>query len=38
MRKGEQARYEVVNDMNGQILRNGVEVGRRGSWSILSRY
>ena len=36
MRKGEQARDEMVKDVNGQILRDGVEVRR--SWaSILSR-
>ena len=29
MRKGEQARDEMVKDVNGQILRDGVEVRRR---------
>ena len=29
VRKGEQAREEMVNDVNGQILRDGVEVRRR---------
>ena len=29
VRKGEQAREEIVRDVNGQILRNGVEVRRR---------
>ena len=29
MRKGEQAREETVNDVSGQILRNGIEVRRR---------
>ena len=29
MRKGEQAREEMVNDVRGQILRDGVEVRRR---------
>ena len=29
MRKGEQAREEVVKDVNCQILRDGVEVRRR---------
>ena len=29
VRKGEQAREEMVKDVNGQILRNGVEVRRR---------
>ena len=29
MRKGEQARKEMVKDVNGQILRDGVEVRRR---------
>ena len=29
MRKGEQAREEMVRDVNGQILRDGVEVRRR---------
>ena len=29
VRKGEQAREEMVKDVNGQILRNGVEVIRR---------
>ena len=29
MRKGEQAREEVVKDVNGQILRDGIEVRRR---------
>ena len=29
MRKGEQAREETVKDVNGQILRDGVEVRRR---------
>ena len=29
VRKGEQARYEVVMDLNDQILRDGVEVRRR---------
>ena len=29
MRNGEQARKEMVNDVNGQILRDGVEVRRR---------
>ena len=28
MRKGEQARDEMVKDVNGQILRDGVEVRR----------
>ena len=36
MRNGEQARDEMVQDVHGQILRDGVEVRRR--WhSILSR-
>ena len=36
VRKGEQAREEIVKDVNGQILRDGVEVRRR--WTdILSR-
>ena len=26
---GDKARDEMVNDMNGQILRDGVEVSRR---------
>ena len=29
MRKGEQARDDMVKDVNGQILRDGVEVRRR---------
>ena len=29
MRKGEQAREGIVNDVNGQILRNGIEGRRR---------
>ena len=29
MRKGEQVENEIVNDVNGQIMRNGVEVRRR---------
>ena len=29
MRKGEQAREEMVKDVSGQILRNGIEVRRR---------
>ena len=29
MRKGEQAREEMVKDVNGQILRDSVEVRRR---------
>ena len=29
MRKGEEAREEMVKDVNGQILRDGVEVRRR---------
>ena len=29
MRQGEQARKEMVKDVNGQILRDGVEVRRR---------
>ena len=29
MRKGEQAREEIVKDVNGQILRDGVEGRRR---------
>ena len=29
VRKGEQARDEMVKDLNGQILRDGVEVRRR---------
>ena len=29
VRKGEHAREEMVMDVNGQILRNGVEVRRR---------
>ena len=29
VRKGEQARDEMAKDANGQILRDGVEVGRR---------
>ena len=29
MRKGEQAREEIVKDVNGQILHDGVEVRRR---------
>ena len=29
MRKGEQARDEMVKDVNGQILRDGVEAKRR---------
>ena len=29
VRKGEQARYEMVKDVNGQIFRDGVEVRRR---------
>ena len=28
VRKGEQAREEMVKDVNGKILRNGVEVRR----------
>ena len=36
VKKGEQARNEMVKDVNGQILRNGVEVRR---WAeYLSRY
>ena len=40
MRKGEQARDEMVKDVNGQILRGGVKVRRRcrGRQKILSRY
>ena len=37
MMKGEQARDEMIKDVNGQILRDGVEVRRDGqsisSWS-----
>ena len=29
MRKGEQAREEMVQDVNDQILRNDIEVRRR---------
>ena len=29
MRKGEQTREEIVKDVSGQILRDGVEVRRR---------
>ena len=29
MRKGEQAREEMVKDVNGQILHDGVELRRR---------
>ena len=29
MRKGEQAREKMAKDVNGQILRDGVEVRRR---------
>ena len=29
MRKGEQAREEMVKDVNGQILSDGIEVRRR---------
>ena len=29
VRKGEQAREEMVKDVNGEILRDGVEVRRR---------
>ena len=29
VRKGEQAREEILKDVNGQILRDGVEVRRR---------
>ena len=29
MRKGEQAKDEMVKDVNGQILRDGVDVRRR---------
>ena len=29
MRKGEQTREEMVKDVNGQILHNGIEVRRR---------
>ena len=36
VRKGEQARDEMVKDVNGQILRDGIEVRRSGQ-SILSR-
>ena len=36
MRKAEQGWDEMVNDFNGQILRDGVEVRRKGQ-SILSR-
>ena len=36
MRKGEEAREEMVKDVNGQILRDGVYV-RRDEQSILSR-
>ena len=28
VRKGEQAREEIVKDVNGQILRDGIEVRR----------
>ena len=35
VRKGEQAREEMVKDVNGQILRDGVEVRMDGQ-SILS--
>ena len=31
VRKGEQAREEMVKDINGQILRDGIEVRRRGA-------
>ena len=34
VRKGEQARDEMVKDMNGQILRNGVEVRRDGQSTL----
>ena len=36
MNKGEQARDEMVKDVNGQILRDGVEREEDGQ-SILSR-
>ena len=29
VRKGEQAREEMVKDVNGQILRDGIDVRRR---------
>ena len=29
VRKGEQARDEILKDVNGQILRDGVQVRRR---------
>ena len=29
MRKGEQARYEMAKDVNGQILHDGAEVRKR---------
>ena len=29
MKKGEQASYEMVKDVNSQLLRDGVEVRRR---------
>ena len=31
VRKGEQARDEMIKDVNGQILRDGIEVRRRGA-------
>ena len=37
VRKGEQAREEMVKDVSGQILRNGVEVRRRWAHN-LSRF
>ena len=39
MRKGEQAREEMVKDVNGQILPDGVEVRRRWAkyfWQVLN--
>ena len=35
VRKGEKARYEIVKDVNGRILRDGVEVRRR--WAEYSQ-
>ena len=34
MRKGEHASFEILKDVNGHILRDGVEVRRQ---TILSR-
>ena len=31
VRKGEQAKEQMVKDVNGQILHDGVEVRRRGA-------